>query len=422
MNASEPDSAPSPAQNTGDAHLRIMAARVVAQQRWPYVSSLLFNLRLVPRPHEELPTMAVDSGWRLYYSEEFVLRQTPEALATVLLHEALHCVHAHAERFAVLHRTPGEHGLWNIAGDAGINEILNEAGMPWPDVSPVLMADLARYGATPEMTTEGVFFALVESDDPPDSGDCGSVVGGGARGYELPVADAEHPAIRSDQQSVIRDRVAHDVLTRSQTHGDVPGGIMRWAESVLEPQVSWRDALGGQIRRGLSMVAGRRDYVYTRPSRRQEAMRQAGSTAVLPAMRQPAPPRVCCIVDTSGSIGDQELRDFAAELIGIARASGVSSGVTIIPCDAEAYEAQRLVGRSGVEELALPGGGGTDMRAGFEAALQIRPRPHVLVVLTDGYTPWPDEQPRAIDSVIVVLSDPTMEAQVPEWATPIVLE
>ena len=45
-----------------------MAARIVSQSRWPYLSSQLFSLKLVEVPHSEIQTMAVDKGWRMYYS------------------------------------------------------------------------------------------------------------------------------------------------------------------------------------------------------------------------------------------------------------------------------------------------------------------------------------------------------------------
>ncbi len=417
----------STAAKSADARLRVMAARVIAQQRWPYVAGLLFTLRLVEVPHEELPTMAVDDGWRMYYSPVFVMGEKPEALATVLLHEALHCLHGHSSRFSALSQPPHLHPLWNYAGDAAINAVLDESEMPWPTVTPVRYQDLTQYGVTSEQTTEGAYFALLDYRDQhpeelTEAADCGSVVGGSSREYELAPTDPDAPRVRADQQASVRDRVAHDILEHSRNRGDVPGDIQRWAESILQPKVDWREALAGQVRRRLSMVAGRRDYVYTRPSRRQEAIRLSGSNVVLPAMRQPALPRVACVVDTSGSLSNRQLRDFASELVGIARASGVSTGLSVIPCDSIAYPTQMVRTREDVERLSFPGGGGTDMGVGIAAAAEVRPTVHVIVVFTDGYTPWPEEMPRGVDSVIVLLTDPLRETSVPAWAQVITME
>lgn len=405
-----------------DARLRVMAARIVAQQRWPYVSAVLFALRLVRLPVEVMPTMAVDDGWRLYYSDDFILAQEPEQLATVLLHEAMHCLNQHRKRFDALHQAERLHPLWNYAADAAINETLDDSDMPWPDVEPVRYESMKQYGVLPQMSTEAAYFALLDAVDSSeqltiDVPDCGSVSGGKSRHYELPGADPISPRVREEQQDSIRDRVAHDIVEHSKYRGNVPGGLLRWAESILHPRVNWREALASKIRRDLAMVSGRRDYSYLRPSRRQEAMRLIGSSVLLPAMRQPAAPRIAVVVDTSGSIADRELRDFAAELIGITRASGVSSGVAVIPCDAEAYPVHRVRSRSDVEALSFPGGGGTDMRVGAAAAAEIKPTPHILVIFTDGETPWPDVPPRRVESTVIVLSESAGIPKLPDWAT-----
>lgn len=410
-----------------DARLRLMAARVIAQGRWPYVSSLLFAFTMIETPHEQLSTMAVDKHWRLYYSPRFVQGETSEALATVLLHECLHCLHNHSDRFEILGRPAAEHPLWNYAGDAAINDVLDDANMVWPSVTPVRYSDLRPYGVEEGMPTEAAFFALRKfRDEHPgffnSLDDCGSVAGGHPRDYERSFADDDYPGVRNDRREMIRDRVAHDILEHERSRGQVPGDLLRWARDVMSPRVNWREALASRIRRELSSVAGMRDYVYTRPSRRQEAMRLAGSTAILPAMRQPAPPRVACVVDTSGSVLDENLRSMLAEVVGIARAVGVAGGVFVIACDSQARPAQRVKSVADIGSLQLEGGGGTDMGEGIRAAAALRPKPHVIVVLTDGYTSWPDEPPKGINSLVVVLTDPHDSVTGPVWAHTIRLE
>ena len=79
-------------------------------------------------------------------------------------------------------------------------------------------------------------------------------------------------------------------------------------------------------------------------------------------MRQPPPPRVAVVLDTSGSIGRDAPERFATEVHGLVRSVGFSSGFTVIPCDAVAYDPIRIRRAADIESLRLPGGGGTDMR------------------------------------------------------------
>jgi len=73
--------------------------------------------------------------------------------------------------------------------------------------------------------------------------------------------------------------------------------------------------------------------------------------------------------------------------------------------------------------VRLAGGGGTDMGAGVAAAAALRPRPSVVVVLTDGFTPWPEDRPRGVRVVVGLLAQHGMPVhRPPGWARTVVIE
>ncbi len=104
------------------------------------------------------------------------------------------------------------------------------------------------------------------------------------------------------------------------------------------------------------------------------------------------------------------------EVDGALRGLGVTgSSVTVLACDAAVHTVTRV---RKARDTALAGGGGTDMRAGITAAAALRPRPDVIVVFTDGYTPWPDQGPPGSAVVAAVLGRPEhILPPSPDWAT-----
>jgi len=68
--------------------------------------------------------------------------------------------------------------------------------------------------------------------------------------------------------------------------------------------------------------------------------------------------------------------------------------------------------------LQLAGGGGTDMDAGIAAAAALHPRPSVVIVLTDGFTPWPQQPPRGIRVIVGLLKQSAEHGlwEPPDWA------
>jgi len=74
-------------------------------------------------------------------------------------------------------------------------------------------------------------------------------------------------------------------------------------------------------------------------------------------------------------------------------------------------------------QVVLAGGGGTDMGAGIAAAAALRPRPSVVIVLTDGWTPWPPAPPRGIRVVVGLLATSGAPAPAgPPWARSVLID
>jgi predicted metal-dependent peptidase len=122
-------------------------------------------------------------------------------------------------------------------------------------------------------------------------------------------------------------------------------------------------------------------------------------------------PEVAVVCDTSGSMSEDLLAMALAEVEGLLRAAGVARRLRVLACDTAVGPARRVTSARQVE---LVGGGGTDMGAGIAAAAALRPRPAITVVLTDGYTPWPDGPPRGMRVVVGLLGDDAPGA--PGWA------
>jgi predicted metal-dependent peptidase len=138
-------------------------------------------------------------------------------------------------------------------------------------------------------------------------------------------------------------------------------------------------------------------------------------------MRQPLPPKVTVIMDTSPSMSRELLRDGLSEILGIVRAVGASQSVTVIPCSGKAFPSQEVKRASQVKNLDLKGDKSTNLVRGFVAALEERKKPKIIVVITDGYTPWPKDKPKGVDLVIILLTVDDAVDSIPKWAKAILI-
>lgn len=390
------------------------AGRLAATQAAPYLSTALLALHPVVLQLEaegvpDVPALRafpVDTRWRVHLDAETLAVTPPHVLAFWLVHHVGHLLREHAGRAVavsgeapagVLRERTLQQRRWGLAADCEVNDDVPRALRPGAEVT----AD--DLGLPRGWTAESYWEALASAtaQDLAGARDCGSGADGVTRSW-----DGGDAGVGSEESRLLRADTARRIASHARGLGDVPEAWRRWADEVLDPVVDWRRELSAALRLGVASVAGRVDYTYRRRSRRADAV----PGVVLPGLHQPLP-RVCVVLDTSQSMSPELLGRAVAEVGGVVRALGIGrSGLRVLCCDTRAQEPARALNP---REIRLVGGGGTDLRAGLAAAAALRPRPDLVVVLTDGATEWPAEAPRGT-TVVVGLLDSRLTP--PDWA------
>lgn len=422
----------------------IQTARLFLASEHPYIASVLWNLRPVEKPG--IGTMGVDEHWRLYYDPAISTKWNEEQITAVLFHEVNHILRGHqidnrARHF--MHCTPpssscskcAEQSMrWNWAADAEINPGLVKLGFKLPEDG--IFPD--KFKMPDGKLAEEYYDMFDKQNQPPPPQQCGQCGNGGqskqkqqgqgqqpgqpghqhghgcgsVAGNKQPYEDGE-PSEADKLSQTEKDLMIRDVAKKIEDHiknrGNVPGGLEIWAQNILHPKVPWQKELRVSSLRNVAECAGKREYSYKRPHRRQ-----ACSQVLMPTLRD-FKPRVGIIRDTSGSMGSDDHARTLGETRGILEALG--GEVIDIEVDCAVHGVKKV--RS-VKEVKIQGGGGTDMGVGIDHAATLKPKLDLVVVLTDGYTPWPSNPPPF--KCIVVLTQGQAKNQVPGWAKVIVIE
>ncbi len=383
----------------------------------PYLATALYAL--IPVATTRVREVTVDRLWRLYVNPSWILATDVPVIAAHLAHLTWHLLGEHADRGEDLEVRRANAKHWKVACDATIAEITTDLATGLDTAGDL--------GLTPGRSAEEYFAQLSglaviaddreegdDSDVPreqqPDDGDdsCGSGCDAQHRDYELPPSD-DIGGVGQAHGDDIRRRVAIEFREHQTRIGTTPGQWDRWVQQVLEPVVPWSQVLAAAVRRGVGWAHGHTDYTYTKISRRQAA----AGRIILPATRRPLP-EVAVVVDTSGSVDDGLLARALGEVDGVLTGMGVAGrSVTVLATDAAVHAVSQV---RAAADVRLGGGGGTDMGVGIEAAVALKPRPTLIIVMTDGYTPWPASAP-AIPVVAVIigrLGDPLPST--PGWA------
>jgi len=218
-----------------------------------------------------------------------------------------------------------------------------------------------------------------------------------------PNPDPNVPGGLSEFDQVMLAKQAAERIEQEKKQGNVPAGLARWADEILKPKIDPRRELLSLVKHGISHAAGMRDFTYRKPARRRPP-----SGIVMPSMHSPVP-RVTICIDTSGSMANRDLSFGLGLVASIVKALPDQRGVRVLAGDTH-VAAAKTVFRA--EQVELAGGGGTDMAKVLREACAERPKPQLVVLFTDGETPWPST-PLNVPIVAVITADGQESA--PDW-------
>lgn len=396
----------------------LAAGRAIVVEKEPYLAHAIMSL--VPR---EKPGMCVGRGWGvrsvrapfavteglvMFYDPQVIeywmqtsnnIADVAEWVAFCIAHEVGHPLREHAQR----QRAGGYHPTkYNRAADLEINDDLQAAGYKVPPCGALFPEEVIKNGKS-GLTAEEYYHQDTWEPGDNEDGMCGGGSGAGDRHDD---EDDEDEAARSpsDAEQIRRQTAAAVREHAEKGRGEVPGGWQRWAEQKLKPSViPWESKLRATIGNAIEFTRGMVMRTYAKPYRRQAALGYGPDSPILPGWHAPKP-EIAIVIDTSGSMGTDELTRAVSETAAILE--NMDCGVTLMTNDADVQGPVKRI--NSVDEIDLNGGGGTDFRPPFEFIVDRmdEPKPGIIVFITDGVGPAHRDNPCPHIQTVWVLVGP----------------
>ena len=171
----------------------------------------------------------------------------------------------------------------------------------------------------------------------------------------------------------------------SSSRGTVPVCVQRALKDLLEPQTDWRTVLDNFVQEEIT------DYSFNPPDRRFQ-----DSPFLLPDYneKEESVKDLLFMIDTSGSMSDRMITQAYSEIKGaIDQFNGHLCGWLGF-FDAAVVEPKPFADEDEFRIIRLEGGGGTSFDVIFEYVAEKMEDhlPESIIILTDGYAPFPKEE------------------------------
>lgn len=356
---------------------KIVQARVAMLLDMPFFGHIAMQLEPVANPKMFPPTMGTD-GYHLFYHPDFVNKLPFEHLITIIAHEIYHLVLFHLTR-----RQDREPLRWNFAADFAVNDLLKKDGtfeLPEGCLYNPQFSDKAAewiYNQLPE--TEKLEVTLLLDNHEEWEGGKGNGKGkeGEGKSKEEEGEGGSSIEISEGLEQRIREFTAQ-AAAAARMKGKFPAHLQELVDGVLQPKLDWKTILADMI-----VSCAKSDYCLIPPNKKH-----LYRGFILPGITG-YEINIACVIDTSGSISNQEMKEFLSEIKGICDAYEEYT-IYLFTCDAVIHQRWELRPFDPIPTL-LQGRGGTDFREPLKEADSLPIT--ALIYLTDGYGTYPDKEP-----------------------------
>ena len=363
---------------------KLITARVGLLLRHPFFGNLATRLKMV-EADDWCATLATD-GRNFYYNNEFVDKLKPKEAEFGFAHEVLHNVFDHMGR-----RDGRDPALSNIAADYATNQILKDEKIGEVPSWIKIFQDNKYRG----MSYEQIYQDLYDKAEKIDISTLGELLDehldgeGEGEGNDDGDGDKEGkgpPRLTADEKKKIRDEIKEAMVAAAHAAGAgrIPAGVARMISEFTEPKMDWREMLRMNIQSILKS-----NFSFSRPNRKSQ---HCG--AILPGMMNEETIDVSVAIDMSGSISNEQAKDFLSEVKGIMD-EYVDFKLDLWCFDTEVYGYKQFTGDTADEimEYKCKGGGGTAFEANWDFMKEQNIEPKRFIMFTDGYPcgSWGDE-------------------------------
>lgn len=358
----------------------IIKARVMLQRSHPFFAYL--SQYLTPKPIKGFGTMGVNRKGDLTYDPDWVAKLTLDQMKGVVAHEIMHVAFKHLDYLKAK-----QANIANISMDIVINDALvtNSLTLPKEGLIPssdhsINITDKIKVENINKKCWEEVYDELIKKlpkeaapkvgfDIHQREGDKDEEGGSGGAGA---IEDPNAP----DWKQLI-----NEAYTYAKMQGKAPAGVDRYVDELNSPQIHWKEYLQKFIIREIPF-----DFSYSRPSKKSVSI-----GVFLPSVLRENLD-IIVGVDTSGSMGEAELKDCVSEVLGVIKAyQGVT--LTVLACDAQVHNVQDVKDEEDLKSFKFTGGGGTDFKPVFKWVEENKPQAKLLLFFTDGYGDFPNSCP-----------------------------